>query len=105
MIVLISFTYACLNLPYFILWLIYYHDEMLNKEYTSNSSSNSHLRKALQIAESFYLLNFVLNFYIYALSGSLFRGQVKYSGLFFFLFYDLIQFLFLSVAMIELLFF
>lgn len=76
MIVLISFTYACLNLPYFILWLIYYYDEMLKKE----NNNNNYLGTALKIAELFYLLNFVLNFYIYAASGTLFRSQLKYSG-------------------------
>ena len=41
---------------------------------------NNYLYAALKIAEIFYLLNYSIYFYIYYLSGSLFRNQLKYSS-------------------------
>ena len=77
MLVLISFTYAFLNLPYLIAWsLFYYGSIFLSDELIMYNN----LYSAMKISEIFYLLNYSIYFYIYYASGSVFRNQLKYSS-------------------------
>ncbi len=41
----------------------------------------NYLYGAFEIAEILYILNFSIYFYIYCASGSVFRNQLKYSGM------------------------
>jgi hypothetical protein len=76
LIFFISLSYALLNLPYFIIWCLYYYEE-------SNEDHVQHENKWfiwLKLSEMFYLINYTINFYIYCLTGSVFRNQLKYSS-------------------------
>jgi len=77
MLILISFSYAFLNLPYLVAWSFYYYGSIFHND---DVVENNYLYAALKIAEIFYLLNYSIYFYIYYLSGSLFRNQLKYSS-------------------------
>jgi len=80
LIIFISLSYALLNLPYFIIWCLYYFEEM--NEMRPPDGENKWFF-ALKISEMFYLINYTINFYIYCLTGSVFRNQLKYSSIFF----------------------
>lgn len=91
LIILISFSYILFNLPYFVIWSMFYYNEMLLVEDLTNITR---WFVAFRIAEIFYLLNYAVSFYIYCASGSVFRNQLKYSSkkLTIFLAYLVIQF-------------
>ena len=81
----ISFSFVLFNVPYLISWFICYYntifswaDETKQKQFNGRNLSPSFLK----ISEIFYLLNFSITFYIYFASGSVFREQLKYSGIF-----------------------
>lgn len=73
MLMLISFSYVVFNLPYLIIWFIYFprtnFDDLLNKSY---------LLALTRCAETLQILNYGIHFYIYCISGSVFRQQFKY---------------------------
>jgi hypothetical protein len=69
-LILISFSYALLNLPYCISWFMF------------NFIETSFKLEVLKICELFFYLNYGIYFYIYFLSGSMFRNQLKYSSIF-----------------------
>ncbi len=71
MLVLISFSYALLNLPYLIFWSLYFSEQ--------NSIRRNYFYSALQISEIFFMLNYGVHFYLYCVAGSFFRNQLKYS--------------------------
>ena len=79
MLVLISFCFVFLNLPYFISWCIFYYKDVLtdNNKYQINAENTDHLYSTLKIIEIFYLANYCINFYLYFASGSVFRNQIK----------------------------
>lgn len=71
MLLLISFSYALLNLPYFITWCLFFvrkNDTVVKNNFFA----------ALQISEIFYILNYCIYFYINFASGSLFRHQLYF---------------------------
>lgn len=68
-LLVISFSYAILNLPYFVTWCMFFLRK--NDGYFKN-----HFFAALQVSEIFYILNYCVYFYINFGSGSLFRSQV-----------------------------
>jgi len=74
MLLFLSFSYAFLNTPYMISWLIFYY-------YTAFEQANESLRNNLfayvQICEIFYVLNYGLLFYLYSASGSLFKSRIN----------------------------
>lgn len=82
LLVLISCSYAFLNLPYLINWYMYYYVDVLNQsnQHENMIKKDNYFYAALKITELFYLLNFSMNFYIYCASGSVFRNQLKYSS-------------------------
>ncbi len=83
LLVLISFSYAFLNLPYFLTWSMYYIEINFNKE---DAVTHNYLYSAVELTEIFYILHYSIHFYIYCLSGSVFRNQLKYSSMYILLF-------------------
>lgn len=75
MLLFISITYGLLNLQYLIVWSVVYQ---LNSKLKNNDQMNIQTIY-LKISELIYLINFSMNFYIYCLSGSVFRKQLQYS--------------------------
>lgn len=73
-LILISFSYAFLNLPYLITWSVFFSIQTFR---VVDSPTKVHWFSAVQIAEIFYILNYSLHFYLYCISGSLFRNQLK----------------------------
>lgn len=71
MLILISFSYAFLNLPHLITWSLYFGE--------IDAIKRNHLFTVLQITEIFYMTNYGIHFYLYCLSGTKFRTQLKYS--------------------------
>jgi len=80
MLILISFSYALLNLPYFITWSLFYYNETFVNTNRISASEHNYYYSALKICELFFVLNYAIYFYIYILSGSVFRNQLKYSS-------------------------
>lgn len=72
-LVLISFSYAILNLPYLITWFLFFYQIAFVE---INTLNRNYLFGSVQIAEIFYVLNYGIKFYIYCLSGTLFRNQL-----------------------------
>lgn len=85
MLLLISFSYALCNLPYFVAWSMYYFELSF---YKNEVVVHNLLFSIVEISEIFYILNYSIHFYIYCASGSVFRNQLKYSSKVF-LFYKL----------------
>ena len=73
----LSFSYALLNMPYMISWLIFYY-------YTAFKQADETLRNYLfayvQIFEIFYVLNYGLLFYLNSASGSIFKSHLNKLG-------------------------
>ena len=85
MLFLISFSYAILNLSYFIAWTFFFRfDKYSSKieKYINIEHINEYnfYNSAVKICELFSVLNYGIYFYIYFLSGSVFRNQLKYSS-------------------------
>ena len=77
MLILVSFSYALLNLPYLVTWCLFYTEIALTKTLENNSVLQNYLFGAVQIAEVFYILNYGLHFYFYCFTGSKFFNQLK----------------------------
>lgn len=75
-LMLISFVFVVLNLPYLVAWFTFYFVIELN--YVERHSEDN-IMSALQISEIIHLLNYALLFYVYCASGTRFRNQLKYS--------------------------
>lgn len=78
MLVLISFSYAALNLPYLIAWLCFYYKEVISQ--TSDITQHNYIYSLVKITELFFVLNYGICFYVNFATGSLFRNQLKYSS-------------------------
>ena len=78
-LILISLFYAIFNLPYFVNWCCFYYYEKLDS--FPNEARQNYLYSALKVSELFYLLNYSVNFYIYAPSSSVFFSQLKNSSI------------------------
>ncbi len=70
LMLIISFTFIALNLPYLITAILVYQNEFLK----------SQLVLALKITEIIYYLNYGIKFYIYLLCFVVFRSNLEYSG-------------------------
>ncbi|CAF0787774.1 unnamed protein product [Brachionus calyciflorus] len=77
MLLLMSFSYAILNLPYFISWCLFFYQMALRKNYDIVLKYN--LFSAINLCELFYILNYGVHFFIYCASGRKFRMQLKHS--------------------------
>lgn len=73
----ISFVFILFNLPYLISWIIFYY-KVAFKEI--DLEVKDYLFAVLQISEIFYVFNYASLFYVYCLSGSRFRNQLKHSS-------------------------
>jgi hypothetical protein len=73
-LLLISFTYAFLNLPYFIMWCLFFKEVAFNQ---NSLIEKNNLFAGVQITEIFFILNYSIHFYINYLSSSRFRRQLK----------------------------
>jgi hypothetical protein len=86
MLILISFSYAFLNLPYFLAWSLFYDNDRDDeyKKYVKIEKLNqyNYSNLAVKICELFSVLNYGIYFYVYFLSGSMFRNQLKYSSIY-----------------------
>jgi hypothetical protein len=76
-LLLVSFSYSILNLPYLIIWGLFF-TEMIKNDYEMTEFKNL-LFSILQIAELFNILNYGIHFFVYSISGTLFRSQLKQS--------------------------
>lgn len=79
MLILVSFSYAFLNLPYLITWCIFYN-EITFEIHGEDSLVHNTLFLAVKISEIFNILNYGVHFYFYCVSGSMFWNQLKYSS-------------------------
>ncbi len=73
-LILVSFSYALLNLPYLIAWWLSFNMSYNNQ---LDFSVKNQLNWIIQITEIFYVLSYAVQFIFYCLSGSLFRYQLK----------------------------
>jgi hypothetical protein len=67
MLVVISITFAILNLPYFIFWLIFCIIRVRGQ------TPSAYIESGKMVAEVFYLLNYSLYFFLYVISRRSFR--------------------------------
>ena len=85
MLVLMSFSFAILNLPYFVAWSMFFYNEAFKKvETETDLELNSYLHSKyffgfINIAEIIYILNYSIHFFIYIASGKQFRKQLRAS--------------------------
>lgn len=79
MLVLVSMSYAILNLPYLVTWFLFFNEFAVH-ENENDSVIQNYLFAAVQISEIFYILNFSLHFYFYCITSTKFIKQLKYSG-------------------------
>jgi hypothetical protein len=82
MLIIMSLSYAILNLPYFITWCMFYHSEAINStllERHYSFSYSKYLFGFINITEIFYVLNYSIHFFLYCASGRQFRKQLKFS--------------------------
>ncbi len=75
-LILLSCSYVLFNLPYLIIWLIYFNHISFSGKL--DAKSGTYIFSALQIAELFNVLSYSLKFYIFCITGSKFRKQLKY---------------------------
>lgn len=78
-LILTSFSYAVLNLPYCMISFYMSYTELADIKET-NPITQNYVYMSLNISKVFYFLNYGIHFYIYSLTGSLFINQLKYSG-------------------------
>ena len=68
-LLIVSFSYVLLNLPYLIVWFIYY---ILNDD-------SDYLYILFKLTEIIFLCNFGIKFFLYCVSGSVFRQRLSTS--------------------------
>lgn len=72
-LLIVSFSFAILNLPYFVCWLLYY---LHSFNLTNNQENGDYLFASVKITEVFFVLNYGIKFFIYCASGTLFRERL-----------------------------
>lgn len=82
-LILVSFSYAFLNLPYLITWCLFYNEVTFETHYDEDSPVQNRLFLAVKISEILNILNYGVHFYFYCVSGSMFLNQLKYSSIFY----------------------
>ncbi len=73
----ISLSFAFLNLPYFIAWILFYYEYHFSR--TAKESRLNYINSFVKLTEIFYILNYGIHFWIYLATSSVFRQQLKYS--------------------------
>lgn len=76
LLVLISYVFILLNLPYMITWSIYFYEinfNLANLDYQL-------LRGVLEITEVLHILNYGVKFFLYFLSCTIFRSKLQYAS-------------------------
>ena len=67
----ISSAFIILNLPYFIVWLkLYLPDDDFSR-------TNERTRNYLYIAKTVFIVNYSINFFVYCMTGTYYRGVIK----------------------------
>lgn len=74
MLLVISFSFVALNLPYLIEWCIFFYKAAFHQ---LDTVSRHYLIAALQISEIFYILNYGLKFFVFCATGSTFRKKLR----------------------------
>lgn len=74
MLLLMSFSYAILNLPYFISWCLFFKIG-IGKD--ASQATKYYTFSATNLCEIFYILNYGIHFFIYCASGKKFRQLLK----------------------------
>ena len=77
-ILVVSTAFVLLNLPYFIVWCINFHRHLMT--HPGNPTSSERIRAWLYITKTVFYFNYSFNFFLYSLSGGVFRKHL--SGLF-----------------------
>jgi len=77
LLIMVSITFALFNLPYLIVWLIYFY--AITKE-ALNENFENYLFACLQLAETLTVFNYSFKFFIYCYTGTKFRRQLKHSS-------------------------
>ena len=75
MLLLMSFSYAILNLPYFISWSMFFLRVAFSEKMTL--VERFHVFSILNVCEIFYILNYSVHFFIYCAAGKRFRAQLR----------------------------
>ncbi len=75
MLLFMSFSYALLNLPYFISWCLFFYRIGIKK--ADDKIERYNLHSSIQFCELFYVLNYSIHFFIYCASGRTFRALLK----------------------------
>lgn len=70
----ISFSYAVLNLPYFVTWSLFFYEVAFQK--MTDMVRKNNLFAAVQISELFFILNYSVQFYINYFTSLTFRRQI-----------------------------
>lgn len=76
-LILISFSFAFLNLPYLITWLVFIYQICSTK---SEFALSTYLYVGLEVAEVFHILNYSVLFFIYCSPASIFRKKLMLLG-------------------------
>lgn len=76
MLLLMSFSYAILNLPYFISWCLFFY-RIGFRASSMTQADKYNLFTAINLSEIFYVLNYGVHFFIYCASGKKFREQLR----------------------------
>lgn len=77
-LLMVSSSYAFLNIPYLVSLALFYFNVNVHKNTTLVTAN--YMASAVKLTEVFYLLNYGVNFFIYCASGSIFRKQLRYSS-------------------------
>ena len=73
-LLIISFSFFVLNLPYLLFWVICFYESA----YTfMNFSGKNYSYGVLYVTEMIYLINYSIKFYIYCSSSNLYQNQLK----------------------------
>ena len=72
----ISSTFVVLNMPYFILWCMNFHQQLNNSLTLANPTQAERMRGWMYIAKTIFFGNYCVNFFMYSLTGAYFRRQL-----------------------------
>ena len=76
MLLIMSMSYAILNIPYFISWCLFFNEMSFNKQGFTILRKNYYFG-FINLTEIFYVSNYGIHFFIYCASGRRFRTQLK----------------------------
>jgi hypothetical protein len=79
MLILVTFSCVALNLPYLIVWSLYFKSVYFDKFSLINYYN---FLAMLKLSEVFFIINYSLKFYLYCVASSNFRKQLNYSSIY-----------------------